>query len=100
MATGTVILNCARIKEPSLAAIDYLARVRLGLRRGDCEVCLANCSEELKQLIELSGLAEVLKARPKTLGERFGDPGAPSRGSATGTPVVAPSSGASASVDA
>ncbi len=60
MATGTVILNCARIKDPSVAAIDYLARLRLGLRRGDCEMCLANCSDELKQLIELTGLAEVL----------------------------------------
>ena len=60
MATGTVILNCARIGEPSLAAIDYLARIRLDLRRGECKVRLANCSEELKQLIEFSGLAEVL----------------------------------------
>jgi anti-anti-sigma regulatory factor len=62
MATGTVILNCARIKNPSVAAIDYLARLKLGLRRGDCEMCLANCSEELKQLIELAGLAGVLAA--------------------------------------
>ena len=60
MATGTVILNCARIKNPSVAAIDYLARLRLGLLRGDCEMCLANCSDELKQLIELAGLEEVL----------------------------------------
>jgi anti-anti-sigma regulatory factor len=65
MATGTVILNCARIKEPSLAAIDYLARLRLGLRRGDCEMCLANCSQELKQLVELSGLAGVLGVQVK-----------------------------------
>jgi anti-anti-sigma regulatory factor len=93
MATGTVILDCARIKHPTVAAIDYLARLKLGLRRGDCKMRLANCSDELKHLIELAGLAETLGVRPKILGERFGDPGGSDSGEA-------PSSGASASVDA
>ena len=39
------------------------------------------------------------EARPKALAERFGDPGAPSRGSATGTPADA-SSARSESIDA
>ncbi len=63
MATGTVILNCARIEDPGVAAIDYLARLTLGLRRGGCKTCLANPNTELLELIDLVGLAEVLGAR-------------------------------------
>ncbi len=60
MATGTVILNCARIEDPRVAAIDYLARLSLGLRRGGCKLWLASPSTELMELIDLVGLAEVL----------------------------------------
>ncbi|TMC81096.1 MAG: STAS domain-containing protein [Chloroflexi bacterium] len=60
MATGTVILNCARMQDPSVAAIEYLARLKLGLRRGGRELCLASPSPELAELIDLAGLAGVL----------------------------------------
>ena len=65
MATGTVTLNCARIKDPGLAAIDYLARLKLGLRRGGRELCLASPSPELAELIDLAGLAGVLGVEVK-----------------------------------
>ncbi len=65
MPTGTVILNCARIQDPSLAAIEYLARLKLGLRRGGRELCLASPTAELIRLIELSGLDEVLGVEVK-----------------------------------
>jgi anti-anti-sigma regulatory factor len=60
MAIGTVILNCAQIQNPGVAAIDYLARLKLGLKRGGCELCLAHPGPELKELIELAGLSGVL----------------------------------------
>jgi len=65
MATGTVILSCARIQHPSVAAIEYLARLKLGLRRGGRELCLASPSPELAELIDLAGLAGVLGVEVK-----------------------------------
>ncbi len=43
-----------------MAAIEYLARLKLGLRRGGRELCLASPSPELAELIDLAGLAGVL----------------------------------------
>src|SRR6266571_1701062 len=50
-----------------------------------------------QRLFERRRSAGVLEARPKILGERFGDTGGPDPGEATGTPEVATSSAASAS---
>ena len=44
--------------------IDALARLQLDARRGDCDVRLRNASAELRDLIELCGLAETLPADP------------------------------------
>ena len=60
MSTGTVILNCARIAQPSLAAVDYIARLNLDLKRSGRRLCLAQPSSELVELIRLLGLAETL----------------------------------------
>ena len=59
MATATVILNCAQL-DSSLAAIDHIARLRLCIRRGGYELCLANVSDELRRAIQLAGLAGCL----------------------------------------
>ena len=75
MATGTVTLNCARIKDPGLTAIDYLARLKLGLRRGGCDLCLASPSADLIELIELAGLAEVLGVEVERQPEKREEPG-------------------------
>jgi len=75
MATGTVTLNCARIKDPGLAAIDYLARLKLGLRRGGRDLCLASPNDDLIELIELAGLAEVLGVEVERQPEERGEPG-------------------------
>ena len=61
MATGTVTVNCARIKRLDLSAIDEIAQVQLGLCRGGCEVWLTQASEELIALIEFAGLGDVLR---------------------------------------
>ena len=55
------------------------------------------CTRGAKPPSQGPAAADQLEAGPKTLGERFGDPGVPSRGCATGTPEVATSSAASAS---
>jgi ABC-type transporter Mla MlaB component len=41
-------------------AVDALARLALAARRRGCRIRLAGCSRELRELIELVGLAEVL----------------------------------------
>src|SRR5689334_23100318 len=61
MSTGTVILNCARIREPGVATIDYIARVKLGLQRSGRELRLGSPSTELLELLELCGLRDLLR---------------------------------------
>jgi hypothetical protein len=60
MATDTVILDCA-LMEPSVAAVDHIARLRLCMGRGGYELCLANVSDELRLVIELAGLSRTLR---------------------------------------
>jgi anti-anti-sigma regulatory factor len=48
------------MNEPLLATIDALARLRLNARRLGLEVTVTSPSTELRELIELCGLAEVL----------------------------------------
>jgi hypothetical protein len=60
MATGTVILNCAPL-QPTVAAVDHIARLRLGMRRAGFELRLANVSEEMLWVIELAGLSGALR---------------------------------------
>jgi STAS domain-containing protein len=56
MATETVTLDCARIGDEGLAAIERIARMRLAARRRGRSLVLRNPSAELLELIELSGL--------------------------------------------
>ena len=75
MATGTVIVNCARVNQPDLAAVDQLAGIRLGLGRCGCELRLEEPSDELVALIELAGLAEVLRVQVKRQAEKWEERG-------------------------
>jgi len=59
MTAGMVILNCAQL-DPSIAAVDHIARLRLCMRRGGYQLCLANVSEELRRVIQLAGLEACL----------------------------------------
>ena len=71
MATGTVTLDCACIEKPDLAAIDLLARIHLGLQRCGCELRVERPTDELVALIELAGLAEVLRVQVKREAEKW-----------------------------
>ena len=75
MATGTVNLNCARIKRPDLGAIDDIARIHLGVRRSGCDLQLRSADDELRALIEFAGLGEVLRVEVQRKPEQRKEPG-------------------------
>jgi ABC-type transporter Mla MlaB component len=67
--------DCGGIAHPDAGTIDRLARLQLAVQRDGSELQLVGAQPCLLELLDLCGLAEVLQARPKGLGERFGDPG-------------------------
>ena len=60
MATETVTLDCARMGEKGLAAVDRIARTRLDARRCGCRLVLCNPSAELLDLISFAGMGKCL----------------------------------------
>jgi ABC-type transporter Mla MlaB component len=46
--------------EPDAVTVDALARLQLAARRHGCRVQLRHASDELKELVEFMGLADVL----------------------------------------
>ena len=52
----TVVLDCRKIGTASLATVDHIARLRLGLGRGGCELSLFEPTEELLALLAFCGL--------------------------------------------
>ena len=65
LETGPIeILRCevAGVAADAVA-VDALARLALAARRAGCQVRLCGASEELRALVELSGLADVLQPR-------------------------------------
>ena len=75
MATETVIVDCARVNDPDVSAIDCIARRVLVARRDGCECRLAHASDELLELIELTGLGEVLRVEVRRQSEEREEPG-------------------------
>lgn len=63
MATKLVILNCARVRNPSVETVDCLARLQLNMCRRGRRLCLTNADEQLRGLIELAGLSGVLRVQ-------------------------------------
>jgi len=49
----------------TLAVVDALARLQLGLRRQGCELRLLDAPPELAELIRFAGLAEALRLEPR-----------------------------------
>ena len=75
MATGTVTLNCARIKRPDLGALDDIARIHLGVRRSGCDLQLRSAGVELTALIEFAGLGDVLRVEVQRKPKQGKEPG-------------------------
>jgi hypothetical protein len=56
--------DCRVIDKPDAGTIDGLARLQLAVRRDGQELRLTGAQPFLLELLDLCGLAEVLKARP------------------------------------
>ena len=61
MTIGTIILDCAPLDEPTAGTIDRIACFQLAARKCGCDLRLANANRDLLELIDLCGLAEVLR---------------------------------------
>jgi len=62
-------------RKPDLALVDSLARLQLDARRRGGRLRLRNATDELRGLLELVGLADVLAVEPRRepkLGEQLG----------------------------
>jgi hypothetical protein len=60
--TEMAVLDCDLSGAPSTCAmVDLLARLELALRRQGCRLRLSHAPNELVELIEFMGLAEVLR---------------------------------------
>lgn len=55
-----VVCEVGALVSPDLRTVDALARARLMARRDGCELFLAGASVELRELLELAGLAEAV----------------------------------------
>ena len=60
-AGGTLVCDVAPVAIDAVA-VEALARLRLGARRHGCRVVISNAPKELRDLIALFGLEEVLAA--------------------------------------
>lgn len=64
MTIGTIILNCAPLDEPDAGTIDGIARLQMAVRRNGGDLRLENANRSLLELIDLCGLAAVLRVEP------------------------------------
>jgi hypothetical protein len=64
MGHSRVTVDCATFREPDLATVDALLRLRLMLKRAGEDVVLENSGPQLRQLISLLGVQEVLECAP------------------------------------
>ncbi len=61
MRSVRIVLDCGRLKEPTAATIDQIARLQLAARRCGCELELCDVNPCLLELIGFVGLAGVLR---------------------------------------
>ncbi len=60
-----VLLDVAGIVHPDLGTVEALARIQLAARRSGNEVRLRGAGEELRALLSLAGLLDVLPPCPE-----------------------------------
>lgn len=66
---GPLRLVCETGAHVDIGTVDLLARVALTARRLGCELRLLDASPELRELLDLVGLARVLRCDPASAGE-------------------------------
>lgn len=64
MGHSRVTVDCLALRQPDLATVDALLRLRLMLKRAGEDVVLENCGPQLRELISLVGVQEVLERAP------------------------------------
>ena len=69
MTIGTIILDCVLLDEPNVDTIDQIARLQLAARTHGVDLRLANANRSLLELIDLCGLARVLRVEPERQAE-------------------------------
>ena len=75
MARRAVVCDCAQISEPTLSTIDQLARLELAARQLGYQLQLRHANAALRDLIELLGLADVLRVEVEREPEEGEQPG-------------------------
>ena len=75
MARRAVVCDCAQISEPTLSTIDQLARLELAARQLGCQLQIRHANAALRDLIELLGLADVLRVEVELEPEEREQPG-------------------------
>ena len=74
MGTDKVVLNCACMGKPDLDTIDTIARMQLATRRRGGTLTLYRTATQLLELLDLAGLAEVLRVEVKRKPEEREEP--------------------------
>jgi anti-anti-sigma regulatory factor len=64
MGDNRVTVDCLAFRQPDLATVDALLRLRLMLKRAGEDVVLENSGPRLRELISLLGVQEVLECAP------------------------------------
>jgi ABC-type transporter Mla MlaB component len=64
MGRNRVRVDCLAFRQPDLATLDALLRLRLMLKRAGEDVILENSGPRLLELISLVGVQEVLECGP------------------------------------
>jgi anti-anti-sigma regulatory factor len=64
MGHSRATVDCLALRQPDLATVDALLRLRLMLKRAGEDVVLENCGPRLHELISLAGVQEVLERAP------------------------------------
>jgi ABC-type transporter Mla MlaB component len=64
MGHSRVTVDCASFRQPDLATVDALLRLRLMLKRAGEDMVLENSGQRLRELIGLVGVQGVLERAP------------------------------------
>jgi len=73
-AVRVVVCDVGVIGHPNLTTVDALARLALDARRAGCRIRLRHACPELRNLLALAGLAEILPCVPESVVEVRGQP--------------------------
>jgi ABC-type transporter Mla MlaB component len=74
VAVDRLVCDVGAIVEPDAVTVDALARLQLTARRSGREIGIRHASRELEELLDLTGLADVIRSAPDQASRRGGRP--------------------------